>query len=855
MHHPRRGFSVRIFHELARTSWWALSPAVHAALLLVFLVVPVAPGGPSDGGGTFRGGFGPSRLALEREFLKEEPIGEEIEPEVVEEGVVCEVDNIGGPEEPIFGGSPLGVGPGPDDLPFDGPSTYALISVGGGAGGAFGGRGGHRNIRACGSAAELLVIEATDNESTKPPVYRGRPVTEGTLYAQTAKGKDLGTCLLEKTDVRAKITAFLAEVDLKQHFANPFRKKIHAVYVFPLPRNAAVCDFLLTVGDRTIRGVVREREEARRIYEAAVRRGQTASLVSQERPNIFVQRVANLEPDRPVDVSVTYIHPLRIRNGTFEFVFPMVVGPRYKSGSGSTPVVSPPEPHYARPGTNISVEVELDAGVGIESLASPTHRIEVEERGDRRALVRLLRQHVIPNRDFVLRYGLMGDSAKFGVLAHRSRRGGYFALLATPKTEVSVEETAPREMVFVLDASGSMSGAPIVKSKAVVRRFLTSLNRRDTFRLMRFANRASALANTPLPATVENVERALDWLDELHAGGGTEMLAGIKAALEPPVDPGRLRIVCFLTDGYIGSERVVLAAVERLRQNARLFSFGVGSSVNRFLLDKLAQAGRGAAQYVLTKTTAEAAAERFHRRLRAPFLTDLTIDFGGLPVTDVFPERIPDLFEGLPVLVVGRYRGGGESTITLRGRRGGRPFVEEIPVTLPDWEEQNALLSKVWARCRIEEIMDGMWRGLMPRGRERVTRLGLSHGLVTAFTSFVAVDDSREVPGDAPTITVAVPLPEGVRYSGVFGPGREYCEIRPFGLRLELTGNRVIVAAVSSQSPAATAGIEPGDEVLAVNGTPVSNGREAEAATGNRTDGLVLDVRRRDTLLKIAFCE
>jgi len=848
-----RGFHVELLSALRRSPWWLASLLVHS----LFLGAPALVEDPAP---AVRAARVLARVApapgavleeINPDIIEEMPL-EEVEVvvmgPVVQDAMIadhCETDDIAISRDSGWFAS---------DAPFAGPSTNAAVGIGGGAGGAFGGRGGHRNLKACGAcgfgggagARHLLVIEADPAATDEPPTFRGLPLTEGMLLAQEANGGELGSCPLLTTRVSAEITAFLSRVTLTQRFENPFPEKIHAVYVFPLPRNAAVTDFLLTIGDREIRGVVRERAEARRIFEEAKAAGFTASLVTQERPNVFVQEVSNLMPGRPVDTSLTYLHPLRVRDGAFEFVFPMVVMPRFRAESRIA-VGTPPR---ERDGREFSIEVALDAGVALESVDCPSHHVETDPGGEGRAVVRLLPLPRIPNRDFVLRYRTGGDDAEFGVLAHRSGRGGFFALLATPKADPAPDDLAPREIVFVLDCSGSMSGDPIEKAKAVVRHALGGMRGGDTFRIHRFSNRATSLSERALAATAANLRLAHEYVESLESGGGTEMLAGIRAALAPPIEPGRARMVCFLTDGFIGDEDRILAAVEDLIEGARIFSFGVGGRVNRFLLDKLAEVGRGAVQYVLPETPADAAAERFCLHLRSPWLTDLEVDFGGLPVADVFPERLPDLYPGAPILLVGRYAGGGEAVVTVRGRRAGRPYLREIPVTLPDWEEGCEVLAPVWARCRIESLMDGL-RHRPEEARKAITNLGLEFRLVTAFTSFVAVDGSRTEGGEARTLRL--PLPDGVVYSGAWSDRGEYCEIRPFGLFLEWTPLGLRVFRVREGSPAEAAGIREGDLVRTVNGARIADGRAARAATADRRDRLSLGVSRQGSRLTVIF--
>ncbi|MHC4471587.1 MAG: VIT domain-containing protein [Planctomycetota bacterium] len=702
----------------------------------------------------------------------------------------------------------------------------------------------------------LLVIEKAKDDG-EPPVFRGRPVTQGMLIAEDEAGREIGLFPLRRTDVKARISGFLASVDVTQRYRNRFERSVEAVYVFPLPRRAAVSDFLMIIGDRTIQGVVRERGEARRIYEQARRDGLTTSLLTQERPNVFTQRVANLEAGRPVDVTITYFHPLRPVDGGLEFVFPMVVAHRYmpggstsQEGEPSAARVNPPTlPPEWRPGHDISVAVEVDAGMGIETLESPTHAIAVERSSPSRAEVALETGPVVPNKDFVLRIRTCGDAHRLGLLAHRGDAGGFFAMLLAPKAEADSDEVVPREFVFLLDCSGSMSGDPIAKVKAVLHRFLGGVRERDTFRMVRFSSSASALSDVALPATPENVARARAWVDALVGCGGTEMLTGIRAALAAPVEEGRLRHLCLLTDGLIGNEREILAEVRNAGANQRVFSFGVFS----FTLEKVAEVGRGAAQIVLPETPADAAAEEFFGRLESPCLTGLEIDFGGIPVEGVRPERLPDAFAGRPLVVLGRYSGGGDAVITVRGRAAGRPFVKELPASFPDWEERHAALAQVWARREIEDLMHRDLGRVTERTRKLVTDLGIDFRLVTPFTSFLAVDSSHAADGPCVTVHVPVALPDGVDCRGVYGDRGDVFELHPLGVSMAAEEGGLRITRVRRGSPADAAGLRSGDLVRAMNGDRVADGGEAEGAARAAEERFTLDVARGGNQLRVEF--
>jgi Ca-activated chloride channel family protein len=626
------------------------------------------------------------------------------------------------------------------------------------------------------------------------PAAEAGTLTQGALMSVNPRGEPLGPCPLKHTDVKAEISGFLSRVNVTQEFENPYPEKIEAVYTFPLPNRAAVDGMTMKIGSRTVLGKIARREEARAIYESARDRGYAASLLDQERPNVFTQSVANIRPGEKVTVTLHYVEMLKYEDGAYEFVFPMVVAPRYipghptgKDGGGwapdtdrvrdashITPKVTPPS---TRAGHDISVEVALDAGVPVNFLRSLTHDVDVERPTPRTAILHLKNKAEIPNKDFVLQYDVSGAQVQDAVLTHRDARGGYFTLILQPPAKVPAQDIAPKEMVFVLDTSGSMRGFPIEKAKESMKLALAGLNPRDTFNLITFSGDTHILFPRPVPATAENLREAQAFLASRYGSGGTEMMKAIRAALEPSGDPNHVRVVCFMTDGEVGNDFDIIAEVQK-HPNARVFAFGIGSSVNRFLLDKMAEYGRGEVEYVGLEDDGSAAAKRFHQRVRSPLLTDISIDWGGLPMTDIYPARIPDLFSARPLILSGRYKAGAKGVIRLRGRTAGKDFSREIAVSLPDSEPRHDVLATLWARHRVDDLMSRDWMGLQsgnPKSevQEAVTKLGLEYNLMTQFTSFVAVEETVVTDGGRPRrVDVPVEMPHGMSYDGVFGRER-----------------------------------------------------------------------------------
>ncbi|HNH81047.1 MAG TPA: TonB family protein [Acidobacteriota bacterium] len=591
------------------------------------------------------------------------------------------------------------------------------------------------------------VVQAQNQEASE----------SGALILLDKDRKPVGQCALKHTAVSASLSGNIGRVTVEQTFINRRSNRLEAVYVFPLPQMAAVDRMTMKIGERVIEGEILSRAEAARLFKQARKNGETAALLDQERPNVFTQSVTNIPPGATVVISISYVETLKYEDGEYEFVFPMTVGERYISGSSPTDsepkglAVTVPDaarvtpPLSIRPGHDISLKLQIDAGVPIQSVVSPTHRVLVDQsKTMSTAALHLKTEAEIPNKDFIVRYKVAGPAVSQGVLAHNGPLGGYFTLMVQPPSEIRETDLTPKELVFVLDTSGSMNGFPIEKAKEAMDHALKGLYPQDTFNLITFAGDTHILFQEPVPATPENLTKASTFLKSRSGGGGTEMMKAIRAALEPSDSQNHLRVVCFMTDGYVGDDLEILSEVKK-HPNARVFSFGIGSSVNRFLLEEMARLGRGEVEFVGLEDDGSAAAQRFHERVRSPLLTDISIDWNGLPVKEVYPAQIPDLFSATPVVVTGRFEHSARGEVVLRGKVAGRPVEQRIQVELPAAEPQHDELATLWARQQLRELMrenyDGFQQGTVsPELEARITRLGLKYRLVTPFTSFLAID-------------------------------------------------------------------------------------------------------------------
>jgi Ca-activated chloride channel family protein len=623
-------------------------------------------------------------------------------------------------------------------------------------------------------------------------------VTQGALRVEQEDGT-IVECPLKHTDVKADISGFIARVRVTQTFHNPFLDKIEAVYVFPLPHRSAVDEMTMVIGERRIVGIIKRREEARRIYEQALAQGQTASLLEQERPNIFTQSVGNIQPGQEVKIEISYVDVLDYDMGVYEFHYPMVVGPRYNAGAafpgttggpnpdpktiiGEGPTTLPHgvNPAYLKPGFrtghDISLEVRLDSGVPPQDIQIPTHQAEVQRIGGREVVVTLLPSDTIPNKDFVMKYGVVGEKPEMAILAHKQPDDdGWFMLMIQPKLDEELKKAPPRELVFLIDVSGSMSGEPTAKVKETMKRFFELTRSEDRLQVITFAGQANKLFPAPVPVTEENVQKAMNFTEAVQAGGGTEMLQGVKMVLNEPPDPERVRICIMLTDGYIGNEAEIIAEVGKCAgDRIRFWTLGIGSSPNRFLLDGVAQQGGGMSKVIGLTDDPELLVREIVERIHRAQLAAISIDWGELEVYETYPARIPELWAGRPVVVFGRYTGGGRYTIQVSGQAEGVPVSYPLRVRFPREESAHDVLPQVWARRKIEQLMDQTYFADAPEVIEEITQIALEYRLMSQFTSFVAVDDSQAIsPEEAAKpprrISIPVPLPQGVEFEGIFG--------------------------------------------------------------------------------------
>ena len=573
-------------------------------------------------------------------------------------------------------------------------------------------------------------------------------VGRGSLLFRVAGSDELRLAPLVATEVEFEVGGIIGRAKIRQTFVNPTDQWLEGIYVFPLPENAAVDGLVMRVGERDIVGQIKEREAARARYEAAKEKGKRAALLESERPNVFTSSVANIGPGAAITVSFEYQQKLRYDQGSFRLRFPMVVAPRYHAGEremasgGGGPVPAGGAPTKPRPGVPVvteegvkanpvSVTISLKPGFPISELKSPHHAIDVERLADDDYRIPLKDKVVPADRDFELVWKPeAGAEPTAGLFSEVAKGEHYLMAMVMPPAPAAETKRIAREVVFVIDTSGSMDGASIVQAKKALKLAIQRLDPKDRFNVIRFDSATFALFREPRPATDEAKATAAEAVAALDASGGTRMAPAIELALGGSAPQGFLRQVIFITDGAVDNERQLFGIVDRRLGRSRLFTVGIGSAPNSYFMVKAAEVGRGTYTTIGAVTEVGERMEELFRKLETPMLSDLRAEW---------PDGV----------------------------------VAETPLASP---VSGAGVAKLWARDKIDHLLDGLFEGGDREEVQRqVTALALEHGLVSEFTSLVAVDETPARPGEKTLISREVPinLPQGWNPRRVFGaPGQ-----------------------------------------------------------------------------------
>jgi len=554
---------------------------------------------------------------------------------------------------------------------------------------------------------------------------------------------------LREVAVHGDISGVVANVTVTQLWENTGATPLDATYVFPLSTRAAVHALQMRVGGRRIVASIKEREVARQEFETARANGLRAALLEQSRPNVFTSEVANVQPGEVVEVELAYVELLRPVDGVYSFVVPRAVGPRYVSPSEAFPDVPwsvTTDAEAPRPGPELHawpVSVSLVGGVPVQWVGASTHPVVID-RADDVIEVELADLSPDTTRDFVLDFALGGEALTTGVLVEPDDDGdgGHFLALVAPPERADPELVPARELVFIVDTSGSMQGGPLDAAKDLVGQLVDTLGPEDHVNVLAFAGGSERLADASLPATPANKARAKAFLGAHDGGGGTELLAALRDAFDMPATPGRARTFVLVSDGYVTVEAEAIDLIRDRAADATVFAIGVGDGVNRHLIEVVAHAGQGEPYFAQSEADARDLVERIVGAARAPILTDVTLTFEGFDAIDVEPRAVPTLYASRPILVSGRYRGVAAGALIVSGRTGQGPWRAITPIA---GGERHPAVPLLWARERIARLSDFVGASGAPDHEAEVTALGLAYHLVTGHTSFVVVDDGEEV--------------------------------------------------------------------------------------------------------------
>jgi Ca-activated chloride channel family protein len=617
------------------------------------------------------------------------------------------------------------------------------------------------------SMCSMIPAQEGEEDKTLSPYF----------YVQCGDGQKADMPLLS-TSADVHIAGAIADVTVSQVYQNNGSTPIEAIYVFPGSTRAAVYALKMVIGERTIEAEVKERQQARIEYEAAKQEGKSAALLEQQRPNVFQMNVANIMPGDTIKVELRYTELLAPVNNIYEFVYPTVVGPRYSNASAAAApqtdkwISNPYLKQGQKPLYTFDIKVGVNCGMPIQDMVCGTHKVSIQYDNASSANISLDESESAGgNRDFILKYRLADDKIESGVLLYKGDKENFFCMIMQPPKNVTNANIPPREYIFVVDVSGSMNGFPLDISKALLRNLISGLRPADCFNVVLFAGGSTLMSHRSVQATKENIDKAIDVIDNQQGGGGTELLPALKQAIDLPRGDASSRSIIVVTDGYIGFETDAFELIRSNLDRANLFAFGIGSSVNRFLIEGMAHVGGGEPYIVTQPEKGAEVAETFRKYIASPVLTQIKCTYDGFSVYDVEPSSIPDVMASRPIIVHGKWKGAATGTITVSGYTGGKEkYQQSFSIDKNVVSEKNKALKYLWARQKI--MLLGDYNKLAPDDArvKEITNLGLTYNLLTEYTSFLAVDKNiRNKTGSVETVKQPLPLPEGVSDLAVGG--------------------------------------------------------------------------------------
>ncbi len=633
--------------------------------------------------------------------------------------------------------------------------------------------------------AAVALASVPEGPPTVPGILAGVPsVREG----GRSKTPPVPVALpLQKTEVRLSMTGGLIEGEVAQVFTNNTGTALEAIYAFPLPSEATVTSMELRIGERTIRSVVKEREEARQEYETARAEGRKAALLDQERPNIFTTSVANFHPGETVRIRFTYLQAAEYQRGKYSVTFPMVIGPRYIPFHLPVPDADRVTPPVLHPSIDSGHRLTLTAtvtGLPVKAITSSTHAIRATSRDGGKSYEIALREgEALPNSELHLDIALAGgEEPELSVVTTDTPEAAFALVTVFPPLGVPAEKLpprVPRDVLFLIDTSGSMEGESIGQAQAGLLRCLDMLKPEDTFTVVRFSDEYSAFAPELRPVTPERLDAARGYIRSLHAGGGTEMQAALDYTLSIPGErEDALRLVVFLTDGDVGNEDSLMRLLGAKLGSARVFTFGIGSAPNEFLMRRLAELGRGQSRFIRSHEDIGAVMSGFFRTLDQPAMTNVRLDWRGKDgkLADdltAYPKPCPDVFVDRPVQVVAKLPAGFDGTLEVSGKVAGSPMTYKFPLGAAARTQHDGITT-LFGRGVVNDLMCQRLRTNnaveLQELRKQVVSAGLSYQLVTEFTSRVAVEEkvTRAPDGTLASVRVPTMLPRGWNPAALF---------------------------------------------------------------------------------------
>lgn len=580
---------------------------------------------------------------------------------------------------------------------------------------------------------------------------------------------------LKKTSADVKIINSIASVTIEQTYINEGSKAIEAIYVFPGSTQAAINALEMKIGERIIVAKIAEKNQARTDYNQAKQDGKSATLLEQHRPNVFQMNVANILPGDVIQVTLRYTEFLEPVDGEYSFIFPTVVGPRYQGiDNPSTAGESWNQNPYLKKDKAIPYEFQLTAGlhsaVPIASASCKSHDSNIQFLSKNNASIKLNKADE-GNRDFILKYRLQGSKIESGVLVYPHEKESYFLALIEPPAAPKQSEITPREFVFILDISGSMNGFPMETSKKLITEMIEGLSSQDYFNIMTFAGTSMIFSEKPAIASSSEKERALKFINSRTSGGGTELLPALKRVFALPKAEGLSRSIVIATDGYVTVEKECFELIDKQSSLSNIHTFGIGSSVNRYLLEGMGKIGKGYHTVITDAKDASREANKFRKYIDTPLLTDIQISMSSNLKVDLEPSSITDLLAGRPILVCGKMDGLPSGKLSITGKNGKEKFSQTFDYSNAQISKEYEAIRMLYARKKISRLDDYTYLGKNKEQESEVLELGLKYGLLTAYTSFLAVDSEvRNKDKQFAVVNQPLPLPYHVNEQAIGYP-------------------------------------------------------------------------------------